>query len=483
MPLVLGVGSDAAGSAVEVRDVATGRLVATGHATHPGPVGGTQHPELWWDGMVDAIAATGLRHEVAGMAVAAQRQALVLLDGAGAPLRPASLRTDPIAAATAPALAAKLGPAKLARSTGQVLGAHTPLARLAALVEERPAIVDRIAATLGAAELLTLRLTGRFVADRASASGTGWWDPAAGRWRTDLLDRVVRPAPVAGWPRTLPEVVGPAVAADRVQATVYGIVGLRGRPVVAAGTDDLAARALAAAVPPGAVAALLGADPAVVALHEAPSADGTGAVASHADATGRHLPTVEVLDAAAVLAAIARLLGTDAHGLAALAAGSERDAGELPVVLGHRAGGPGDRPRARAGSIRALQANHGPADVARAALFGVAAELLDAADAVAGADGIPAAGLVLAGDAASWPGLAGAVADLLGDAVIVGPAARPATGACIVAAAVVSGADPLELAAAWEIDDGEQVDPSGAVDGRAVRDAIASAATSTEEKH
>jgi hypothetical protein len=73
---------------------------------------------------------------------------------------------------------------------------------------------------------------------------------------------------------------------------------------------------------------------------------------------------------------------------------------------------------------------------------------------------------------AAWPGLAEAVADLLGDVVVVGPAAAPATGACIVAAAALDGADPLEVTAAWGIDVGEAVAPSGTVDGTAVRAAI-----------
>jgi xylulokinase len=473
VPLVLGVGSDVAGSSVEVRDAATGRLVATGAAPHAAAARGRQHPEVWWDGMVDAIAATGLQHEVAAMAVAAQRQALVMLDGAGSPLRPASLRTDPVARSSAPALVERLGAAKLARSTGQVPGAHSPLARLAAIAEADPPLVTRAAAVLGAAELLTLRLTGRFVADRASAAGSGWWDPATGRWRTDLLERAVRPGPEAGWARVLAQVVGPAQPADRVRATVHDILGLRGRPIVAAGTDDLAARALAAALPPGAIGLLLDADPVVVALRDAPVTDPEGAVASLADATGRHLPAVEVLDVASVLTTTATLLGTDAHGLAALAADAPaRRPGDLVVVLGHRTGGPGGRPTPRAGSILALRAHHTPADVARAALHGVAAELLDAVDAVAGDEGIGDAGVLLAGEVGACPGLAEAVADLLGDVVIVGPTAAAATGACIVAAAALDGVDPLEVTAAWGIDAGEAVEPSGSVDGPGIREAI-----------
>lgn len=472
MPLVLGVGSDVARTSVEVRDAATGRLVAAGAATHPPTDDGTQHPEAWWDGMVDAIAATGVGQHVSGVAVAGQRQALVLLDGAGSPVVPASLRGDPIAAASATALATKLGPAKLARSTGQVPRGDAPLARLAALVVgdgrfaaqvASQVAAGNVAAVLGATELLTYRLTGRLVADRSSASATGWWGPTTDQWRIDLLDRVARPGPAGGWRATLPEVVGPASVADRVRATVHDIAGLTGRPTVAVGADDLMARALAAALPPGAVGMLLGDDAAVVAVAEAPAADADGVVVSFADATGRHLPTVGVLQVGPVLDGMAQLLGTDAHGLAALASlVDEHDPASAPVVVGFRRGAPGGRPSARPGAVLHLDEHHGPADLALAAIHAVAAELLLAAEAVGIDEDTP---LVVAGADAQWPGLAEAIADLAGRSVVVGPEATAATGACVLAAAAIEGAEPLDVAVAWGLDAGTEVEPSGTVDG------------------
>jgi xylulokinase len=463
VPLVLGVGSDAAGTAVEVRDVATGRLVATGEATHPAPVDGTQPAEVWWDGMVDAIAACGRGRDVAAVAVAGQRQALVLLDGAGAPIVPASLRSDPVAASSAAALATRLGPAKLARSTGQVPRADSPLARLAAMVDGDRHLPERMRAMLGATELLTFRLTGRLVADRSSASATGWWSPATEQWRVDLLDRIARPGPPGGWGAVLPEVVAPAAVADQVRATVHVIAGLTGRPLVAAGADDLMARVLAAGLPPGSAGLLLDADAAVVALTDAPANDPTGHVQSFADATGRHLPTVGVLPIGPMLDGIATLLGTDAHGLAALAATvEEHDPESAPVVVGFHRGAPGDRPAARPGALLHLDEHHGPGDVALAALHAVATELLVAAHRIHGDDDAP---LIIAGGDAAWPGLAEAIADLAGRSVIVGPSATAMTGACVLAAAALEGADPLEVAATWQVDGGTEVEPSGTVDG------------------
>ena len=37
---------------------------------------------------------------------------------------------------------------------------------------------------------LTWRLTGELATDRGDASGTGYWSPADGAWRADLLELV-----------------------------------------------------------------------------------------------------------------------------------------------------------------------------------------------------------------------------------------------------------------------------------------------------
>ena len=264
--------------------------------------------------------------------------------------------------------------------------------------------------------------------------------------------------------------LGPAAIADRVRATVHDIAGLPGRPVVAAGADDLMARVLAAALPPGGIGLLLDDDAAAVAITDAPAADAEGIVQSFADATGRHLPTVGVLQVGPVLDGMAYLLGTDAHGLAALAADiTEHDAETAPVVVGYRRGAPGDRPARRGGSVLGLDEHHGPADLALAALHAVAAELLLATQKLSADDEAP---LILAGRDAAWPGLAEAIADLAGRPIVVGPEASAATGACVLAAAALGGLDPLGVAAAWGLDAGTEVEPSGTIDGDATMAAI-----------
>ena len=209
--LVLGVGSSRTTTVAEVRDADSGRLVGRGSVDHGRADDAEQPAERWWDALVDAVAASGVRRDVAALAVAAQRQALVLLDGAGATLGPATTRADTRATDTAIALVERLGAARLARATGHVPGPDSPLARLAWRLATDPEAAPRTGAVLGAHELLTFRLTGRRVTDRGGASTTGWWNPTGGNWRYELLDRAVRPAPAVGWDEALPEILGPPI--------------------------------------------------------------------------------------------------------------------------------------------------------------------------------------------------------------------------------------------------------------------------------
>jgi xylulokinase len=462
--LVLGVGSSRATTVAEVRDADTGRLVGRGSVDHGHPDDAEQAAERWWDALVDAVAATGVRRDVAALAVAAQRQALVLLDGAGATLGPATTRADTRAAATAAALVERLGATRLARATGHVPGADSPLARLAWRFATDPAAADRTGAVLGAHELLTFRLTGRRVTDRGGASTTGWWNPTGGTWRLELLDRAVRPAPTVGWDEALPEILGPSAPADWMMATIHELVGLAGRPLVATGTGDLMAAALAAAVPLGSCAALVGDDPAVVTVvgRDGAVADTSGRVRCFADATGHLMPAVSIAPIGRALDSVARMLGTDDAGLAALAGRADaRTTLEAPVLVPAR-----DH---RPGALLGLGDASDPAAIAVGALHGCAAEILAAVQLLGGdtEDGI-----VLAGRDAARPGLAQALADLSGGPITVRPgggaAATEALGAAVQAAAMMQEADPRDVATAWGLGGGPVVEPASpfALDGR-----------------
>ena len=64
-PLVAGIDSSTRSTKVELRDLATGELVASGRGAHPDthPPRSEQHPDDWWAALVDAFAQCGHRGE------------------------------------------------------------------------------------------------------------------------------------------------------------------------------------------------------------------------------------------------------------------------------------------------------------------------------------------------------------------------------------------------------------------------------------
>ena len=100
--------------------------------------------------------------------------------------------------------------------------------------------------------------------------------------------------------------------------------------------------------------------------------------------------------------------------------------------------------------------------LARAAVEGVVCGLLDGLDALAAF--APADGrLILVGGGARSRAYRQVLADLSGRAVLVPRAEEQvATGACVQAAAVATGADPNEVADRWRLSDGDVVEPGPA---------------------
>src|SRR5699024_2774763 len=128
------------------------------------------------------------------------------------------------------------------------------------------------------------------------ASGTGYFSPATGFYRADVLSHAFD-----GRRPELPAVLEPAAPAGR---TSDGIL-------VAPGTGDNMAAALGLELEVGDVVVSLGTSGTVFGVSDTPSADSSGTVAGFADATGRFLPLTATLNAARVLTATAELLDVD----------------------------------------------------------------------------------------------------------------------------------------------------------------------------
>ena len=308
-------------------------------------------------------------HRPAAIAVGGQQHGLVVLDADGEVLRPAKLWNDTESAPDAEALVAELpgGAAAWAAACGSVPVASFTITKLAWLRRCEPDTFGRIAAVLLPHDWLTSQLTGARTTDRGDASGTGYWSPSEERYRVDLLDLV---GDGIDWDAALPTVLGPLEAAGEWADT---------GAVVGPGTGDNMAAALGLGLRPGDLALSLGTSGTAYAVSDRPSADPTGIVAGFADASGRFLPLVCTLNATKVTDTVARLLGVDTDGFDQLALEAPPGAGGLVLVPHLDGERTPNRPDAT-GTLTGLRTDADPAQLARAAVEGVVANLLAGAD-------------------------------------------------------------------------------------------------------
>src|SRR5829696_7510894 len=421
--LVAGVDSSTQSCKVVVVDAATGDVVREGRAPHP--AGTEAPPEAWWAALEAASAAAGGLDDVAAVAVGGQQHGMVCLDESGAVVRDALLWHDTRSAHAAEELIADLGGAPAwAEAVGSVPVASFTVTKLRWLAEHEPASAARVERVLLPHDWLTglLSAGGEEVTDRGDASGTGYWSPATGHYRPDLLRLAF------GRDLGLPRVADPAEPVGRTAAGA----------VLGPGTGDNMAAALGLGAVTGDVVVSIGTSGTAFAVSETPTADATGAVAGFADATGRFLPLVATLNAARVLTATASLLGVDLARLDELAL-SIPDSGGLvllPYLDGERTP---DLPNAR-GLVHGLaRANATPAHLARAAVEGMLCGLADGVDALR-AQGVRIDRALLIGGGARSAAVRALAPAILGVPVLLPePAEYVALGAARQAAWTLAG--------------------------------------------
>ena len=427
MTLVAGIDSSTQACKVVVRDAASGELVREGRAVHP--EGTEVDPAAWWSALGEAIDAAGGLDDVAAVGVGAQQHGMVVLDEGGQIVRPALLWNDIRSAQAAADLVKEAGgPEWWAEATGLVPVASFTVTKLRWLAEHEPEQAARVAAVCLPHDWLTWKLAGAgrledLATDRGDASGTGYWSPATGEWRPDLL------ALGLGHEARLPTVLGPTGSAG---ATASGAT-------LAPGTGDNMAAALGLGAGPGDVVVSIGTSGTVYAVADHPSADPSGIVAGFADATGRFLPLVCTLNAARVLDAATRLLEVSHERLAELALAAPPGADGLtlvPYLEGERTP---NRPDA-SGALHGIRlGNTTPAHLARAAVEGLLCGLADGLDALV-EQGVEARRVLLIGGGARSEAVRAIAPAVLGCPVVVPPAGEyVADGAARQAAWVLAG--------------------------------------------
>ncbi len=445
MTLVAGVDSSTQSCKVMIRDAETGVLVRSGRATHP--EGTEVHPSAWLAALNEAVEGAGGLADVSAISVAAQQHGMVCLDSAGEVVRPALLWNDRRSAEAATDLVGELGPWAWAEAVGSVPVASFTVTKLRWFAQHEPALAARTESVCLPHDWLTWKLSGSadpasLTTDRSDASGTGYWSPSLGCYRTDVLQAAFGRVP------RLPSVLGPA---DLAGSTPGGAL-------IGPGAGDNAGAALGIGASPGDVVVSIGTSGTIFTVSASPAEDGSGAVAGFADATGRFLPLVCTLNASRILDAAARMLGVDLDEVSRLALRAPAGADGLvlvPYLDGERTP---NRPDSSGALHGMTHANTTPAHLARAAVEGMLCALADGLDALV-AHAVTAQRVILIGGGAQSEAVRQLAPAIFGCPVIVPePAEYVADGAARQAAWVLSGhQDPPRWAGppskAYESDD------------------------------
>jgi xylulokinase len=422
--LVAGVDCSTQNTKVVVCDTDTGEVVREGRAPHPDRT--EIDPQVWWEAWQQA--SDGLLDGVEALAVGGQQHGMVLVDDAGAPVRDALLWNDNRSAKQADMLIEELGGAQAwADATGSVPVASFTVTKLRWVADNEPEVAARAQGVMLPHDWITHQLRadgGEPTTDRGDASGTGYWSPADGAYRPDLLGTAF------GRELSVPRVAGPTEA---VGETAEGIV-------LAPGTGDNMGAALGLNLDPGDVVVSLGTSGTVFAMARQPTADPSGIIAGFADATGQFLPLACTLNAARVIGAALRMAGAELKDLDQLALSVQDTEGLvlLPFLDGERTPALPDATGLLHGLTRS---NATPPHLVRASVEGMLCGLSDAVDALEVA-GVSPQRIVLIGGAARSTAVQQIAAGLFGLPVALPePAEYVALGAARQAAWVLSQAD------------------------------------------
>jgi len=372
---------------------AAGALTAL--AARPHRITAEADAESWWHALRALLAELPLA-DVAAIALGGFTRSQVLVDEHGAPVRPAQCFPDGRAGQEAADLA------NAADGTWLTITAFHPLARLLWAKRHHPAAFARARYALQPKDFLALRLTGRVACDRIANAWALRCDGSlaaaafhAAGLNAALLPDLLDPGDVVG-PCTLPALAGVPVicgSMDTWCASVGAGAARAGDGYIISGTTDAAGVLTARPEPrPGLVTLPWGSG-----LFHTGGPSGAGA------------------DCAVWAAALLGL--PDAAALVALAeSGKTPPPLFLPALTGERA--PHWRPEAR-GAFLGLHRGHGPAELARAVLEGVA--LADRAL----LEGLEVTRLVIAGGGARADAWCQIRADLLARPLHRAAAAEP----------------------------------------------------------
>jgi ribulokinase len=236
----------------------------------PRPTWAEQDPHEWWEALRQAVQACleqagADASQIAAIAIDTTASTVVAADAHGEPLRPALMWMDTRAREQAQRITDSGAP--VLRYAGRTVSPEFGLPKALWLRENEPDLYKRTAVICECLDWLNFRLTGRWVASRATATGKWSYVPAEGGWPDKLLQQLGAADLSQRWPGggAAPlypgEVIGPLT--DKAAA----VLGLRpGTPIAQGAMDGYSAVIGINALQPGQLGLILGTSSAHIAI-------------------------------------------------------------------------------------------------------------------------------------------------------------------------------------------------------------------------
>jgi xylulokinase len=382
---LLGIDIGTSGSRALLLDEAgQTRSASADHEAFRSPRSGwaEQDPEDWWRACQIAVAKVLSESGTNASAIQAiglsgQMHGAVLLDEAGAVVRPSIIWCDQRTDTECRWIESTVGASRLLELTSNPALTNFTLTKLLWVRTHEPELWSRVRHVLLPKDYIRWRMSGEHAIDVADASGTLMLDVAQRRWSADLLERVGIDL------RLLPRVFESPDICARVSPAAASALGVPvGTPIVA-GAGDQAAGAVGMGITrPGAVSATIGTSGVVFAATDRPITDPKGRLHTFCHAVPGRWHVMGVTQAAGLsLRWLRDLVGAtggvtydDLTAEAARVAPGAEGVLWAPYLMGERT--PHCDPAIRAALV-GLAANHGRGHVVRAVLEGVAFSLRD----------------------------------------------------------------------------------------------------------
>ncbi len=417
-----------------------------------------QNPDRWWDAlrlaMSELLARPALRGAtIEALGMTGQMHGAVFLDAEGSPVRPAIMWSDGRAEAETAEIEQRISREELVALTGNRSNVSFTAPKIMWVARHEPEVMAKTSWIVQPKDALRARLTGEIGGDVSDASATLLFDLHARTWSNEICRRLeINRALLA--PLRESEALAGGLREDAARA-----LGLPAGIAVAVGGADAPTAALGLGLASeagsnGTVLISLGTGGQVLAPVASPRIDPEGRLHGLCHVVpGQWCVMAAILSAAASLDWVVRLLkpGDPNGARELLAAAAKVPAGSdgllfLPYLRGERT--PHFDPSA-SGALIGMRINHGPAEMTRAVLEGVAFALGQGTDLMRGLGLDPKTGVVAGGGVNKlWQQI---IADVLNMPVTLGATEHASGRGAALLGAVAAGIAPSTTKSTWPL--------------------------------